>query len=78
MAAPLLVGKENLSQDAEAIFAQATKLAPLLSRAEQVMQKHRESKGALSFQSGEANWHNWHVDSDLEEKRRAAKTKGVT
>ena len=50
--APLATGKENLAQNAEAIFAQATKLTPLLGRAEQVMQKHQESKGALTTQSG--------------------------
>ena len=41
-----------MAENAEAIFAQATKLAPLLCRAEQVMQKHQESKGGLSSQSG--------------------------
>ena len=51
---PVATGKENLAESAEAIMAQAKKLGPLLSRAEEVLRRHQERKGALSFQSGEA------------------------
>lgn len=43
-----------MAEDVEAILTQAKKLWPLLDHAEQVMLKHQEAKGALTFQTGKA------------------------